>query len=99
VIVAEDFRKQVTHTAVWLSEMNLDIDLVQVRMWRVGEQLVASFTKMYPTPEAEEFTLAPARVEANAVTERVEARTRGGSSIPASGQQVLTQHDGPRSPA
>ncbi|WP_254711702.1 hypothetical protein [Streptomyces sp. TRM64462] len=30
VIIAADFPKQVTHTVVWLSEMNLDTDLVQV---------------------------------------------------------------------
>ncbi|MGK5447503.1 hypothetical protein [Streptomyces radiopugnans] len=28
VIIAADFPKQATHTVVWLSEMNLDIDLV-----------------------------------------------------------------------
>jgi hypothetical protein len=76
VLVAREFPKQVTHTAVWLSEMGLDIDLVQVSLWRVGEQLVAGFTKIYPTPQAEEFTLAPAREETNAVAKRVQERSR-----------------------
>ena len=34
VIIAAGFPKQVTHTVVWLSEMNLDIDLVQVSLWK-----------------------------------------------------------------
>ena len=76
VLIAREFPKQVTHTAVWLSEMGLDIDLVQVSLWRVSEQLVAGFTKIYPTPQAEEFTLAPAREETNAVAKRVQERSR-----------------------
>ncbi|MFJ4827588.1 endonuclease NucS domain-containing protein [Streptomyces bacillaris] len=54
VIIAADFPKQVTHSVVWLSEMGIDIDLVQVGLWRVEGSLVAGFTKVYPTPEVEE---------------------------------------------
>ncbi|MFC9506054.1 DNA-binding protein [Streptomyces sp. NPDC057002] len=76
VIIAADFPKQVTHTVVWLSEMNLDIDLVQVGLWKVDGHLVVGFTKFYPTPEVEEFTLAPARVEAKAAAQKLEERSR-----------------------
>jgi alkylated DNA nucleotide flippase Atl1 len=76
VIIAADFPKQVTHTVVWLSEMNLDIDLVQVGLWKVAGHLVVGFTKVYPTPEVEEFTLAPARVEAEAAAKKLEERSR-----------------------
>ncbi|MEU7045947.1 hypothetical protein AB0A77_33485 [Streptomyces varsoviensis] len=78
VIIAADFPKQVPHTVVWLSEMNLDIDLVQVGLWRVEGHLVAGFTKVYPTPEVEEFTLAPARAEAKA---EAEARQHPGHNL------------------
>jgi alkylated DNA nucleotide flippase Atl1 len=81
VIIAADFPKQVTHTVVWLSEMNLDIDLVQVGLWRVGGHLVAGFTKVYPTPEVEEFTLAPARVEAKAAAQKLEERSRARNAV------------------
>ncbi|MET9818233.1 DNA-binding protein [Streptomyces sp. NPDC006355] len=76
VIIAADFSKQVTHTVVWLSEMNLDIDLVQVGLWKVEGHLVVGFTKVYPTPEVEEFTLTPARVEAKAAARKLEERSR-----------------------
>lgn len=76
VIIAADFPKQVTHTVVWLSEMNLDIDLVQVGLWKVEGHLVVGFTRVYPTPEVEEFTLAPARVEAKAAAKKLEERSR-----------------------
>ncbi|MGI4893944.1 MAG: hypothetical protein ACRYF3_02395 [Janthinobacterium lividum] len=32
VLLASSFPKQVTHSVVWLSEMSIDIDLVQVRL-------------------------------------------------------------------
>ncbi|MQS34186.1 DNA-binding protein [Streptomyces katsurahamanus] len=81
VIIAADFPKQVTHTVVWLSEMNLDIDLIQVGLWKVNGQLVAGFTKVYPTPEVEEFTLAPARIEAKAAAQKLEERTRARNAV------------------
>ncbi|MER7463976.1 DNA-binding protein [Streptomyces sp. NPDC097981] len=81
VIIAANFPKQVTHTVVWLSEMNLDIDLIQVGLWKVKDQLVAGFTKVYPTPEVEEFTLAPARIEAKAAVEKLEERTQAQKAV------------------
>ncbi|MFD8980064.1 DNA-binding protein [Streptomyces sp. NPDC059564] len=81
VIIAGDFPKQVTHTVVWLSEMNLDINLIQVGLWKVKDQLVAGFTKVYPTPEVEEFTLAPARIEAKAAAQKLEERSRAQNAV------------------
>ncbi|MFI5741374.1 DNA-binding protein [Streptomyces anulatus] len=81
VIIAADFPKQVTHCVVWLSEMGLDIDLVQVGLWRVEGHLVAGFTKVYPTPEVEEFTLAPARVEGEAAAKKLQERSRSRNAV------------------
>ncbi|WP_263167235.1 MGMT family protein [Streptomyces sp. SCSIO ZS0520] len=81
VIVAADFPKQVTHSVVWLSEMGIDIDLVQVGLWRVEGHLVAGFTKVYPTPEVEEFTLAPARVEGEAVARKLQERSHSRKAV------------------
>lgn len=81
VIIAADFPKQVTHTVVWLSEMNLDIDLIQVGVWKVQDQLVVGFTKLYPTPEVEEFTLAPARIETKAAAQKLEERSRARKAV------------------
>ncbi|WP_371624923.1 MGMT family protein [Streptomyces sp. NBC_01116] len=81
VIIAADFPKQVTHSVVWLSEMSLDIDLVQVGLWKVEGHLVAGFTKVYPTPEVEEFTLAPARVEGEAAVKKLQERSRSRNAV------------------
>lgn len=81
VIIAADFPKQVTHSVVWLSEMGIDIDLVQVGLWRVEGNLVAGFTKVYPTPEVEEFTLAPARVEGEAAAKKLQDRSHSRKAV------------------
>ncbi|MCD2186618.1 hypothetical protein [Actinomycetospora soli] len=76
VLIASSFPKQVTSSVVWLSEMSLDISLVQVSLWRVADRLVADFSTIYPVPEVEEFTLAPERVKAGEVTKRIDQRAR-----------------------
>ncbi len=75
VLVAAGFPRIVTHTAVWLSEMGLDISLVQVQLWRSGDELITSFERLYPVPAMEEFTLAPARQEVAAAKARAEEKT------------------------
>ena len=50
-------------------------------MEKVGERLVAGFTKVYPTPEVEEFTLAPARAESGAVAQRLQERTKARNAV------------------
>ena len=81
VLVAGSFPRQVTHTAVWLSEMGLDVSLIQVAAWRVAGQTLVGFTMVYPTPQVEEFTLAPARAETRQVTKKVEERSRAATTI------------------
>jgi len=81
VLIAGAFPRIVTHTAVWLSEMGLDVSLVQVSVWRAGDQVIGSFERLYPVPALEEFTLAPARQDAAAAKARVEERTRRGRSL------------------
>lgn len=81
VLIAANFPRIVTHTAVWLSERQLDITLVQVGLWHAGDQIIGSFQQLYPVPALEEFTLAPARQEAAAIRARVEERTRRGRSL------------------
>lgn len=81
VLIAGAFPKQVTHSVVWLAEMNLEIDLVEVSVWQVGEQLVAGFSRIYPIPEVDAFTLAPARAETTTVEARVQQRTRSRNAV------------------
>lgn len=43
--------------------------------------LVAGFTKVYPTPVVEEFTLAPARVEGEAAAKKLQERSRSRNAV------------------
>ena len=67
--------------------MGLDIYLIQVNAWRVGERSVAGFSKIYPTPAAEEFTLGPARQGTGVVAAKVSERTRSRNAV-----HVLVDH-------
>lgn len=79
-LVAGAFPADVTATAVWLSEMGLDVALLQVQPYRSTsadghEQVLISVSRIYPVPVVEDFTISPARarireVEANRVRSR-----------------------------
>lgn len=61
VLLAASFPHTVTSTAVWLSEMGVDISLVQFQAYRVGDRVLVSVSTLYPVPDIEEFTVAPTR--------------------------------------
>jgi hypothetical protein len=69
VLLARDFSPVVTASVVWLSEMGLDISLVQISAFRSyvygqsGSSNVPmiSVTQLYPLREVEEFTISPER--------------------------------------
>ncbi len=61
VLLASSFPPVVTATAVWLSEMSLDISLVRFQAYRAGDQVLVTASQLYPVPDVEEFTVAPAR--------------------------------------
>ncbi len=91
VLIAGAFPRIVMHTTVWLSELGLDVSLVQVGLWRAGADLVASFERLYPVPAVEEFTLAPARQEVAAAKKRAVEKTRRAGSIPRLIESGLVQ--------
>jgi alkylated DNA nucleotide flippase Atl1 len=81
VLVAAAFPRIVMHTSVWLSEVGLDVSLVQVALWRSADDLVCSFERLYPVPAVEEFTLAPARQQVAAAKERAAEKSRRARTI------------------
>lgn len=61
VLLASSFPHTVTSTVVWLSEMGVDISLVQFQAYRLGDRVLLSVSTLYPVPDVEEFTVAPTR--------------------------------------
>ena len=68
VLMARSFPHTVTSTAVWLSEMGVDISLVQFQAYRVGDRVIVSVSTLYPVPDVEDFTVAPTRTTRRAAT-------------------------------
>ena len=81
VLLARDFSAVVTASVVWLSEMGLDISLVQISAFRsyvYGQQgssnvPMISVSQVYPVREVEDFTISPERQLAK---ETAEAKRR-----------------------
>jgi hypothetical protein len=57
VLVASDFPASVTAAVVWLNEQGVDISLIRFRAYRLGEQVVVHFSRLFPVPDVEEFTI------------------------------------------
>lgn len=67
VLLAGQFPAALTASAVWLSESGIDITLRQLRAYRVADgTTIATVSQLFPVPDVEEFTLAPARQQARA---------------------------------
>lgn len=81
LLVAREFPRQVTSSAVWLNEMGIEVTLVSVRVWRAGYGLVLTTSTYYPVPGTEEFTVVPAREETARAARRTSDRVRAKKSI------------------
>ncbi len=58
VLVASDFPPSVTASVVWLNEQGVDFSLIRFRSYRLSDgQLVVSFSRLFPVPDVEEFTI------------------------------------------
>ncbi len=57
VLVASDFPPAVTASVVWLNEQRVDISLIRFRVYQLAEQTLVSFSRLYPVPDVEEFTI------------------------------------------
>lgn len=57
VLIASDFPPAVTASVVWLNEQTVSISLIRFRAYKVAEQIVVSFSRLYPVPDVEEFTI------------------------------------------
>ncbi len=77
VLLARDFTPVLTSTIVWLSEMGLDLSLVQISAFRSYAQghngnsamPMISVKQVYPLRDVEEFTISPERQLAREVAD------------------------------
>lgn len=69
VLIASDFPASVTASVVWLNEQKVDISLIRFRGYQVGDKTAVSFSRLYPVPEVEEFTIGR-RADSSAPADR-----------------------------
>jgi hypothetical protein len=61
VLVAPGYPKDLTSSVVWLSEMGLDITLIQYQAYRSGTETLLTVSQLYPIPDVADFVVKPAR--------------------------------------
>jgi hypothetical protein len=68
VLVASDYPASVTAAVVWLNEQGVDLSLIRFRAYRLGGQTVVSFSRLFPVPDVEEFTIGRRAEKATSVS-------------------------------
>jgi hypothetical protein len=66
VLLATQFPSSVTASAVWLSEMGIDITLTRMQAYRTASEVIITVSQHYPPPDVEDFLVAPTRASRRA---------------------------------
>ena len=75
LLIAANFRKEVTATALWLLGHGIDVRCFKVTPFRMGAEVLLNFEQIIPPPEAADYMIGISEKEAEAsVTERTEKR-------------------------
>lgn len=76
MLVAANFRKEVTSTALWLLGQGISIQCFKVTPYALGEQLLINIDQIIPTPEAKELMIGINAKEAEEKTTEVVVKNR-----------------------
>lgn len=76
IMVAGNFRKEVTSTVLWLMSYKLRIQCFVVTPYQLGEQLFVSFEQIIPTKNAEDYVISVADKNQDEIESQEELKTR-----------------------
>lgn len=76
MLVAANFRKEVTSTALWLLGQGISISCFKVTPYTLGEQLLINIDQIIPTPEAKELMIGISAKEAEEKSTEVVLKNR-----------------------
>jgi hypothetical protein len=76
MMVAANFRKEVTSTALWLLGYGIQVQCFKTTPFSDGEQLYLNVEQIIPTPEAKEFMIGMNAKEAEEKSTEVETKNR-----------------------
>lgn len=74
-LIAANFRREVTATALWLLAHGIDLRCFRVTPYKMGEDILLNFEQIIPPPEAADYMIGISEKEAEASeSERTEKR-------------------------
>jgi hypothetical protein len=76
IIIAANFRKEVTSTVLWLMNYKLRIQCFKVTPYQLGDQLLLNFEQIIPMKEAEEYVINMAEKNQADISIQVESKNR-----------------------
>ncbi|WP_434360057.1 DUF4268 domain-containing protein [Parasalinivibrio latis] len=76
MLVAANFRKEVTSTALWLLNHGIQMQCFKVTPYAMGEQLFLNVEQIIPTPEAKELMIGMSAKEAEEKSTEAELKSR-----------------------
>jgi alkylated DNA nucleotide flippase Atl1 len=76
VLIAGEFLDTTTTSAVWLTQMGVEVDLVRYQAYRTPGGLVVTTSKIWPLDEAEDLVVRPEEREEVEETQRERRRSR-----------------------
>ncbi|MCT6701383.1 DUF4268 domain-containing protein [Rheinheimera sp. 4Y26] len=76
MLVAANFRKEVTSTALWLLGQGINIACLKITPYALGEQLLINIDQIIPTPEAKELMIGISAKEAEEKSTEVVLKNR-----------------------
>lgn len=76
ILIAGDFRKEVTSTVMWLLNYGLRIQCFKVELFQEGEQLYLSFDQIIPVKDIEELQIKMAQKVKEEISAQSELKTR-----------------------
>jgi hypothetical protein len=76
ILIAANFRKEVTSTILWLLSFKMRIQCFRVTPWRSGEDIFLDVDQIIPTKDAEEYMIGLASKSLDEVEAAVEEKAR-----------------------
>ncbi|MCD8509734.1 MAG: hypothetical protein LRY73_07570 [Bacillus sp. (in: Bacteria)] len=81
IIIAANFRKEVTSTVLWLMNYKLRIQCFKVTPYQLDDQLLLNFEQIIPMKEAEEYVINMAEKNQADISIQEESKTRHNTRI------------------
>ena len=81
ILLAESFLPQVSASAVWLTEMGIQVALIEFSAWKTDNDILLTVSQTWPIPDTEDFVLSPRQLGLREAEEGERTRREANSVI------------------